>query len=119
MGPSSFFGVTFCHVAPPARLRGGMDVEPEAVQAGKLHLLSSGEWYVRCKWCETEARLPRCDEEEAYGMLDEWRLPMPTDTAEAAGTTDTAETAGQPFHAAALFVRRLEVGGPAPEGGCR
>ena len=25
MGPNSFFGVTFCHSAPLARLRGGMD----------------------------------------------------------------------------------------------
>ena len=34
-----------------------MDAESEAVQAGKLHRLPSGEWYVLCKWCQAEARL--------------------------------------------------------------
>ena len=71
------FGVTFCHVAPLARLRGGMDAETVAVQIGKLRQLPSGEWYVHCRWCEKEARFQARNEDEAYGMLDEWRLSMP------------------------------------------
>ena len=76
-GPNSFFGVTFCHVAPLARLRGGMDAETEAVQIGKLRQLHSGEWYVHCRCCPKEARFQARNEDEAYGMLDEWRLSMP------------------------------------------
>ena len=51
--------------------------EEMTVPAGKLRQLSSGVWYVHCKWCEREARLEAGDEEEAYGMLEEWRLSMP------------------------------------------
>ena len=52
--------------------------EEMTVPAGKLRQLSSGKWYVRCKWCDQEAR-PEADltEDEAYGMLEEWRLSMP------------------------------------------
>ena len=51
LGPNSLFGVTFCHVAPLARLRGGMDAESEemTVQVGKLRQMPSGEWCVRCR----------------------------------------------------------------------
>ena len=74
---------------------------------------SSGKWYLRCKWCDQEFR-PEADltEDEAYGMLQEWRLSMlgrqekyrwwacpickewyEDDKKEA--TTDTAEAASQ------------------------
>ena len=39
--------------------------------------MSTGEWYVHCKWCETETRLEARNEEEAYGMLGGWQLSMP------------------------------------------
>ena len=117
------FGVTFCHVAPLARLRGGMAASSEEVTLGKLRELPSGEWYVHCKWCEKEARLPARNEEEAYGMLHEWRLSMPrrkyhqrnwscprcaewwqetTPTA-----TDTAGSAGQPAAKRAILLPNL------------
>ena len=51
--------------------------QPQLLKAGKLHLLSTGEWYVHCKWCETETRLEARNEEEAYGMLGGWQLSMP------------------------------------------
>ena len=51
--------------------------QPQLLKAGKLHLLSTGEWYVHCKWCETETRLEARNEEEAIAMLEEWRLSMP------------------------------------------
>ena len=54
-----------------------MAAETEALKAGKLHKLSTGEWYVHCKHCETETRLEARNEEEAYAMLEEWRLSMP------------------------------------------
>ena len=54
-----------------------MAAETEALKAGKLHLLSTGEWFVHCKWCETETRLEARNEEEAFAMLEEWRLSMP------------------------------------------
>ena len=126
MGPNSISSVTFSHVAPLARLRGGMDAESN-VKRGELGQLPSGEWYAHCKWCDEEARLQVGNEEEAYGMLDGWRLSIPgkpsklrfwscptyaeywqdpkpktTDTIETAGTLDTVETAGQLVHAAAL-----------------
>ena len=111
-----------------------MDAEPEAVQAGKLHRLPSGEWYVLCKWCQAEARLAARDEEEAYGMLKakEWRLSMPgkpyknrnwscptcrhyfdkepttTNTAGSAAT-DTAGSAGQLADAAATSFDALQL----------
>ena len=88
-----------------------MDAETEAVQIGKLHKLPSGLWYVHCRWCEKEARFQARDEDEAYGMLDEWRLSMPCRPSKerfwscptcAEGhqdpkptTTDTAESASQ------------------------
>ena len=88
--------------------------EEMTVPAGKLRQLSSGEWYVRCKWCDQEARSKAdlTEWKEAYGMLKEWRLSMPNrqekyrfwacpickewyedDKKEA--TTDTAEAASQ------------------------
>ena len=50
--------------------------QPQLLKEGKLHLLSTGEWYVHCKWCETETRLEARNEEEAIAMLEEWRLSM-------------------------------------------
>ena len=92
---------------------------PERMEAGKLHYLhEEGVWYVHCKHCEVEKRLNARNEEEAYGMLDEWRLsmkgrqsknrnwscpscrtwwdeePTTTETAETAAT-DAAGSAGQ------------------------
>ena len=102
-----------------------MDAESEALQAGKLHRLPSGEWYVRCRHCDWDERLPICDEEEAKDLLYEWQRPMTgrhsknrnwscpscrtywdeepttTETAETAAT-DAAGSAGQlAAHAAA------------------
>ena len=54
-----------------------MAAETETLKAGKLHKLSTGQWYVHCKHCETETRLEARNEEEAYAMLEEWRLSMP------------------------------------------
>ena len=56
-----------------------MDAVPEEmpVERGKLRQRSSGKWYVQCRWCDEEARLEAPNEEEAYGMLHEWRLSMP------------------------------------------
>ena len=42
-----------------------------------LRRLSTSEWYVHCKWCETETRLEARNEEEAIAKLEEWRLSMP------------------------------------------
>ena len=39
--------------------------------------LSSDLWYVHCRWCDEETCLEAPHEEEAYGMLHEWRLSMP------------------------------------------
>ena len=85
-----------------------------------LRRLATGEWYVHCKWCETETRFEARNEEEAYGMLHEWRLSMPrrkyhqrnwscprcaewwqetTPTA-----TDTAGSAGQPAAKRAILL---------------
>ena len=55
----------------------GRAAETEALEAGKLHLLSTGEWFVHCRWCATETRLEAENEEEAFAMLEEWRLSMP------------------------------------------
>ena len=124
-GPKQFFGPIVVHVAPLARLRGGMDAHAEerAVPAGKLRQLSSGKWYVHCRWCDEEARLEAPNEEEAYGMLHEWRLSMPrrkyqqrnwscprcaewwqgtTPTA-----TDTLGSAGQPAAKRAILLPNL------------
>ena len=114
-GPKQFFGPIVVHVAPLARLRGGMEAHAEemTVPAGKLRQLSSGKWHVRCKWCGQEARFEAdLTEDEAYGMLEKWRLSIPKrqekyrfwacpickewyedDKIEA--TTDTAESASQ------------------------
>ena len=56
-----------------------MDAHAEemTVPAGKLRQLSSGKWYVHCRWCDEEARLEALNEEEANGMLHAWRLSMP------------------------------------------
>ena len=54
-----------------------MAAETESLKAGKLHKLSTGKWFVHCKWCETETQLEARNEEEAYAMLAEWRLSMP------------------------------------------
>ena len=53
------------------------DSEEMPVERGKLRQRSSGNWYVQCRWCDKEARLEAPNEEEAYGMLHEWRLSMP------------------------------------------
>ena len=101
-----------------------MDAETEAVQIGKLHQLPGGWWYVHCRWCEKEARFQARNEDEAYGMLEEWRLywdewqadwscpacceywdgPEPT-TTDTAGTaaTNTAETSFDALRAATSF----------------
>ena len=51
--------------------------EEVTVPAGKLRQLSSGKWYVRCKWCRQEARFEaHLTEDEAVGMLWEWRQSM-------------------------------------------
>ena len=109
-----------------------MDAQTEAVQIGKLHQLPGGWWYVHCRWCEKEARFQARDEDEAYGMLDEWRLsmkgrqsknrnwscpscrtwweeePTTTDTAETAAT-DAAGSAGQLADAAATSFDALQL----------
>ena len=55
-----------------------MAAETESLKAGKLHKLSTGKWFVHCKWCETETQLEARNEEEAYAMLlEEWRLSNP------------------------------------------
>ena len=56
-----------------------MDAESDEMRlpAGKLRELSSGLWYVHCKWCTAEARLEALNEDAAYGMLHGWRLSMP------------------------------------------
>ena len=66
LGPSSLFAPIVVHVAPLARLRGGMEAHAEemAVQRGKLRPLSSSEWYARCKWCRQEARLQAPNEDD-------------------------------------------------------
>ena len=107
-----------------------MDAETEAVQIGKLRQLPSGEWYVHCRWCEKEARFQARNEDEAYGMLEEWRLywdewqadwscpacceywdvpePTTTETAETAAT-DAAGSAGQLVDAAATSFDALQL----------
>ncbi|MDA8584341.1 hypothetical protein N9L68_08890 [bacterium] len=128
MGSNSFFGVSFCHVAPLARLRGGMDAESAGmtVEVGKLQYLPrEGMWYVHCKHCDQEARLQARKEEDAYGMLDEWRLLMPSKPIKlcfwscptcAEGhqdpkptTTDTAESARQEVDDLKLEVQQLKA----------
>ena len=52
-------------------------VEEMAVPAGKLRQLSSGKWYVHCKWCDQEIRFEARNEDEAYGMLHGWQRSMP------------------------------------------
>ena len=89
-----------------------MAAETESLKAGKLHKLSTGKWFVHCKWCETETQLEARNNEEADAMLAEWRLSMPRrkyhqrnwscprcaewwqDTTPTA--TDTAGSAGKP-----------------------
>jgi len=107
-----------------------MAAETEALKAGKLHLLSTGEWFVHCRWCETETRLEAQNEEEAFAMLEEWRLywdvwqadwscpaccfawdfpePTTTETAETAAT-DAAGSAGQLVDAAATSFDALQL----------
>ena len=95
-----------------------MDPEGAGLQAGKLHRLPSGEWYVRCRHCDWDERLPICDQKEAKDQLYLWRRslkgrssrkrnyscpscrtwwdkePKTTETAETAAT-DAAGSAGQ------------------------
>ena len=105
-----------------------MDAHTEemTVPAGKLRQLSSGKWYVRCRWCDEEARLDARNENEAYGMLHEWRLSMPRrkyhqrnwsrprcaelwqDTTPTA--TDAAGSAGQPAAKRAILRPNLRWG---------
>ena len=60
-----------------------MDAETEGLKPGKLHKLSTGKWFVHCKWCETETQLDCRDEHDAYAMLHgsdstrPWRLSTP------------------------------------------
>ena len=54
-----------------------MATETKDLKTGKLHLLSTGKWYVHCRWCATETQLEARNEDEAYAMLKEWRLSMP------------------------------------------
>ena len=99
------------------------DSEEMPVERGKLCQLPSGLWYVHCRWCDEEARLEASNEEEAYGMLHEWRLSMPRrkyhqrnwscprcaewwqDTTPTA--TDTAGSAGQPAAKRAILLPNL------------
>ena len=75
---------------------------------------------MECRWCDEEARLEAPNEEEAYGMLHEWRLSMPRrkyhqrnwscpccakwwqDTTPTA--TDTAGSAGEPAAKRAILL---------------
>ena len=42
-------------------------------QRGKLGQLSSGEWYLHCKWCSRKFRSEaHVTEDEAIGMLSKW-----------------------------------------------
>ena len=97
---------------------------------GKLYQLPGGWWYVHCRWCEKEAIFQARNEDEAYGMLEEWRLywdvwqadwscpaccfawdfPEPTtkETAETAAT-DAAGSAGQLADAAATSFDALKL----------
>ena len=105
----------------------GEEMTEMTVPAGKLRQLSSGKWYLRCKWCVQEFR-PEADltEDEAYGMLEEWRLSMPKrqekyrfwacpickewykeDKKET--TTDTAEAASSQLAHAAVTAAAAEV----------
>ena len=77
LGSNSFFGVSFCHVARLARLLGGMPTETEDLSHSKLHQLPSGKWYVHCKHCATDIELEARNEDEAFAMLEGWRLSMP------------------------------------------
>ena len=76
MGSNSLFGVTFCRVAPLARLRGGMGdlvlpAESESVAEGKTRQLRDGRWSVQCKWCE-EKKTEQAEVDPAfYHMLNE------------------------------------------------
>ena len=57
-----------------------MDAHAEemTVPAGKLCKLALGTWYVHCNWCNRDERFEAdLTEDEAYGMLEEWRLSMP------------------------------------------
>ena len=109
-----------------------MDAESEAVEAGKLHRLPSGEWYVRCRHCDWDERLPSSDLDEAKDQLYVWRLsmkgrnskkrnwscpscrtwwdeePTTTETAETAAT-DAAGSAGQLADAAATSFDALQL----------
>ena len=53
-----------------------LDPEGAGLQAGKLHRLPSGEWYVRCRHCDCDERLPICEWEEAKDQLYDWRRSM-------------------------------------------
>ena len=92
---------------------------------------------MHCRWCEKEARFQARDEDEAYGMLDEWRLsmkgrqsknrnwscpscrtwwdeePTTTETAETAATDAAGsagrETADQRMQRASFDALQLEV----------
>ena len=109
-----------------------LDPEGAGLQAGKLHRLPSGEWYVRCRHCDWDERLPICDEEEAKDQLYVWRRsmkgrqsknrnwscpscrtwwdeePTTTETAETAAT-DAAGSAGQLADAAATSFDALQL----------
>ena len=114
-----------------------LDPEGAGLQAGKLHRLPSGEWYVRCRHCDWDERLPICDEEEAKDQLYVWRWsmkgrhsknrnyscpscrtwwdeePTTTETAETAATDAAGsagrETADQRMQRASFDALQLEV----------
>ena len=119
-----------------------MDAVPKEmpVERGKLCQLPSGLWYVHCRWCDEEARLEAPNEEEAYGMLHEWRLSMPRrkyhqrnwscprcaewwqDTTPTATDTAEAEAASQLAPTTATTTATDDIsqpGGAAAQGGGR
>ena len=89
---------------------------------GKLYQLPGGWWYVHCRWCEKEARFQARNREEAYGMLEKWRLYSDEWQADWScpacreywdgrepTTTDTAGTAATNTAATSFDARELEV----------
>ena len=89
---------------------------------GKLYQLPRGWWYVHCRWCEKEASFQVRNLEEAYGMLEKWRLDSDERQAHWScpacreywdgrepATTDTAGTAATNTAATSFDARELEV----------
>ena len=89
---------------------------------GKLYQLPRGWWYVHCRWCEKEASFQVRNLEEAYGMLEKWRLDSDERQAHWScpacceywdgrerATTDTAGTAATNTTTTSFDARELEV----------